>query len=337
MERSYSEVLQWLYSQLPMYQRVGKAAYKADLSTTQKLMALGGNPENKIKALHVAGTNGKGSVSHLCASVLQEAGYKVGLYTSPHLKDFRERIKVNGEMIPETMVMQFVEHYEESFKDIQPSFFEMTVLLAFEYFVYSNVDIAVVEVGMGGRLDSTNVLTPEVSVITNIGMDHQQFLGDTIEAIAAEKAGIIKNEVPVVLGAMKEEAFRKIESIAIANQSNLKSTEKEQFDAPVSQLKGHYQRENERTAWLALYELKQKGWPIEKQHVERGFERVVDNTGLLGRWQTISESPKTIADCGHNEDGIAAILEALKEETFEELHIVIGLVSDKDLDKVLSM
>ena len=335
--RSYSEILDWMFSQLPMYQRSGAAAYKADLSTTHRLMELANHPEKNLKVLHVAGTNGKGSVSHLCASVLQESGYKVGLYTSPHLKDFRERIKVNGEMIPEAMIMEFIGHYQENFEELKPSFFEMTVLLAFEYFNYSKVDIAVVEVGMGGRLDSTNVVSPDVSVITNIGLDHQKFLGETHELIAREKAGIVKDGVPVICGHIHEEALSEIKAIAEAKKAPLHQTEKANFEAPLSALKGAYQRQNERTAWLALYHLRQRGWEIQPEHVSQGFERVIENTGLRGRWEVLADSPKTIVDAGHNLDGVQAILSSLEKETFDDLHIVWGVSNDKDLEPILSL
>ena len=335
--RSYSEILDWMFSQLPMYQRDGAAAYKKDLSTTHKLMGLANHPEKNLKVLHVAGTNGKGSVSHLCASVLQEAGYKVGLYTSPHLKDFRERIKVNGEMIPEAMIIEFIGHYHENFEEIKPSFFEMTVLLAFEYFNYARVDIAVVEVGMGGRLDSTNVVSPELSVITNIGLDHQKFLGETHELIAREKAGIVKDNIPVICGRMHGDALAEIKSIAEAKNAALHQADKANFEAPTSALNGAYQRENERTAWLSLYHLRQRGWEILPEHVSRGFERVIENTGLRGRWEVLSDSPKTIADAGHNLDCLNAILASLDQETFDDLHIVWGSSNDKDLKSIFSL
>ena len=320
-----------------MYQRVGHAAYKADLSTTLSLMDMAGNPEKGLKCIHVAGTNGKGSVSHLCASVLQEAGYKVGLYTSPHLKDFRERIRVNGEVITEEMVVQFIDHYEDKFKDLKPSFFEMTVLLAFEYFNYSEVDIAVIETGMGGRLDSTNVVSPEVSVITNIGLDHTRFLGETVSAIAAEKAGIIKAGAPVVLGEMLHEAEEVIIAKAKEMGVDVFSTSEEEFEVPESDLNASYQYQNLRTAWLALYQLRKKGWPIQAKDLERGFSRVKENTGMRGRWETISTAPQTIVDCAHNSDGINGVMDSLRKEEFESLHVVFGAVDDKDLGAVLQL
>jgi len=337
MKRSYSETLALLFSQLPMYQRQGAAAYKADLSATIQLMDIAGNPENGFKSIHVAGTNGKGSVSHLLASALQEQGYKVGLYTSPHLKDFRERIRVNGEMIPESMVIQFVEHYEKKWQAIAPSFFEITVLMAFEYFNFAEVDIAVVETGMGGRLDSTNVLTPELSIITNIGLDHVQFLGDTIPKIALEKAGIIKNKVPVVIGPTSEEAYEVFRAMAESQQSNIHFVQDNDVPKFPSDLIGPYQDENLRTALLALKVFQSKGWKIEEDAVRRGFLNVRKNTGLRGRWDVLSEKPLCIADCAHNGAGFEIVLNALRKLNYHNLHFVIGMVGDKDVDAVLAM
>ena len=337
MKRSYSETLALLFSQLPMYQRQGAAAYKADLSATIQLMDIAGNPENGFKSIHVAGTNGKGSVSHLLASALQEQGYKVGLYTSPHLKDFRERIRVNGEMIPESMVIQFVEHYEKKWQAIAPSFFEITVLMAFEYFNFAEVDIAIVETGMGGRLDSTNVLTPELSVITNIGLDHVQFLGDTIPKIALEKAGIIKSNVPVVIGPTSEEVYEVFRAMAKSQQSNIHFVQENDVPKFPSDLIGPYQDENLRTALLALKVFQSKGWKIEEDAVRRGFLNVKKNTGLRGRWDVLSEKPLCIADCAHNAAGFEIVLNALRKLNYHNLHFVIGMVGDKDVDAVLAM
>ncbi len=337
MKRSYSDTIHLLFSQLPMYQRQGAAAYKADLSATHQLMEMADHPERGFKSIHVAGTNGKGSVSHLTASALQEQGYKVGLYTSPHLKDFRERIRVNGEMIPESMVVQFVEHYEVQWQSIKPSFFEITVLMAFEYFNYAEVDIAVIETGMGGRLDSTNVVLPELSVITNIGFDHTQFLGDTIEKIAGEKAGIIKNEVPVVIGPSREEAKSVFSTKATEMGSKIHFVEENEVPVFESDLIGPYQEENLRTALLALKVLKSKGWELDEEAVRRGFLNVKTNTGLRGRWDILGERPLCIADCAHNAAGFEIVLNELPKMNYHNLHFIIGMVGDKDVDSVLSM
>ena len=332
---TYPEVLAYLYAQLPMFQRIGKAAYKADLGNTHALMELLEHPERGLRCVHVAGTNGKGSTSHLIASVLQEAGYKVGLHTSPHLKDFRERFRINGEMIPEGTVVRFVEQYRSGFEPIQASFFEWGVGLALWWFREQQVDIAVVETGMGGRLDSTNVITPEVSVITNIGWDHMDFLGNTLEAIAGEKAGIIKHGIPVVLGeadAEVEEVFRNKAERAVASLSLVDQA------APLpypSALVGPHQQRNARTALAALHSLRKSGWTISDEAIAQGFANVLSNTGLRGRWEVLSNAPLTIADVAHNVDGIRAVRSLLRTTTHRHLHIVLGMVNDKDLGRVL--
>jgi dihydrofolate synthase/folylpolyglutamate synthase len=321
-----------------MFHRVGPAAYKPGLDNTWALLELVGNPHEELKTVHIAGTNGKGSTSHMIASALQLAGYKTGLYTSPHLKDFRERIRINGVMIPEGEVVTFVERYHEAWQVIQPSFFEITVALCFWYFKREGVDIAVIETGLGGRLDSTNVIVPEVSVITNIGYDHMNLLGDTIEKIAAEKAGIIKNGTPVVLGAMREEARLVMEETAKRmNAPLLDSSLLSHRAIPISALKGLYQNENRATAFLALKTLNVLGWRLTENHIAEGFERVVELTGLLGRWQQLKEHPLVIADVAHNEDGIHAVLEQIKQTPHQHLHFVLGLVGDKDVTRVLKM
>ncbi|MDT0556933.1 bifunctional folylpolyglutamate synthase/dihydrofolate synthase [Patiriisocius hiemis] len=334
---NYNKTITWLFEQLPMYQRVGKTAYKADLSNTIKLVNYLKNPEKKFKSIHVAGTNGKGSTSHMLASILQEAGYKVGLYTSPHLKDFRERIKINGEMIPKRTVSSFVTKNQSFFEAHKFSFFEMTVGLAFDYFSKEKVDIAVIEVGMGGRLDSTNVITPEVSVITNIGLDHTQFLGDTIAQIASEKAGIIKKGIPVVIGEFQketEDVFR-----IISEKKNAPLYWASDFDALQipSDLKGEYQIKNNRTAQMVVDVLQEKGYAIGIQHVAKGLGNVVNNTGLLGRWQLLKETPKVICDTAHNKEGLQLVMKQLKKEKYGKLHFVLGVVNDKDIDAVLSL
>lgn len=334
---NYQETIQWLYAQLPMYQRVGQAAYKADLTATIRLAEYLDNPQQSFKSVHVAGTNGKGSTSHMLASVFQEAGYKTGLYTSPHLKDFRERIKINGQMVPEQYVTSFIKKHRLFFETNKLSFFEMTVGLAFDYFKSEKVDIAIVEVGMGGRLDSTNIITPEVSVITNIGLDHTRFLGNSIEAIAGEKAGIIKNEVPVVIGETHPNTIPVFDRIA--NERNAPITWAEDFDVTGlhSDLTGNYQQKNIRTVVATLQVLKARGWKISSENVKRGMANTVGNTGLLGRWQLLGQAPKIICDTAHNKEGLQLVMEQLMGEHFEKLHIVFGVVEDKNLEAVLPL
>jgi dihydrofolate synthase/folylpolyglutamate synthase len=334
---TYQETLDYLFSQLPMYQRIGNAAYKVDLENTIKLCELLKNPQNEFKSVHVAGTNGKGSTSHMLASVLQEAGYKVGLYTSPHLKDFRERIKINGKMIDEVEVIQFVDDYITHFEKINLSFFEWTVGLAFHYFAKNKVDIAIIETGLGGRLDSTNVIQPEVSVITNIGIDHVQFLGGTLSKIAFEKAGIIKHNIPVVIGETQDE----VEQVFIDKANNVVTSisfaDKEIKEELATDLKGSYQKKNVKTVLSTLSNLRTIGWKITNENIVIGLNKVVENTGLLGRWQTISNSPLIICDTGHNEAGIKEIVAQLDKTTFNQLHFVFGAVNDKSIDKILGL
>ena len=320
-----------------MYQRVGKAAYKADLSATLNLAEYLKNPENNFKSVHVAGTNGKGSTSHMLASVFQEAGYKTGLYTSPHLRDFRERIKVNGKMIPKQYVSEFVENHKPYFEKNKLSFFEMTVGLAFDYFRKEKVDIAIVEVGMGGRLDSTNIITPEVSVITNIGLDHPQFLGNTLEKVASEKAGIIKDRVPVVIGEMLPETKPVFEEIASERNAEILFAEAIDSSNLTSDLKGLYQQKNIKTVLATLRILQKRGWNISEENIQKGLLNTIKNTGLMGRWQVLGENPKVICDTGHNREGLQLVMEQLSKESFEKLHIVLGVVSDKDLASVLPL
>lgn len=320
-----------------MYQRVGQAAYKANLDNTNKLAAYLKHPERGFKSIHVAGTNGKGSTSHMLASVLQEAGYTVGLYTSPHLKDFRERIKINGEMIPKRTVSTFISKHKTFFEANQLSFFEMTVGLAFDYFRSKKVDVAIIEVGLGGRLDSTNIVTPEVSVITNIGLDHTQFLGTTLAEIALEKAGIIKKGVPVVIGEYHQETISVFEEIALANTSKLYKAYQLKGALMPSDLEGAYQKSNIRTVQTVVKILQKKSFNLGIQHLAKGLQNVVKNTGLQGRWQTLQESPKIICDTAHNKEGLVYVLKQLQEESFKNLHIVLGFVSDKAIDKVLSL
>lgn len=335
---NYKECLDWLFTQLPMYQRVGGQAYKADLSNTIQLMNILDNPEKKFKSVHVAGTNGKGSTSHMLAAIFQKAGYKTGLYTSPHLKDFRERIRINGEMIPEQEVIDFVQNHKQRFENIGLSFFEMTVGLAFEYFANQKVDIAIVEVGMGGRLDSTNVVIPELSIITNISLDHTQFLGNTITAIAKEKGGIIKPNVPVVIGEHNEEYDSVFRDMAEAANSEIHFAEDLIPTREIDDLdlKGIYQRKNVRTVLAAVEILEKKGYTLS-ENLSSALNTASKLTGLRGRWETLSENPKIVCDTGHNEAGVKLIVEQLKNETFQNLHMVWGMVGDKDSSSVLEL
>jgi dihydrofolate synthase/folylpolyglutamate synthase len=333
---NYQDTVDWMFRQLPMYQNQGKTAFKKDLSNTILLANHLKNPEDKFKSIHVAGTNGKGSTSHMIASVLQEAGYKVGLYTSPHLKDFRERIKINGEEVSEEFIIDFVKCNRTFFEQHQLSFFEMTVGMAFDYFAKQQVDLAVIEVGLGGRLDSTNIITPEVSVITNIGFDHTQFLGTTYEAIAKEKSGIIKNNIPVVIGETQKETKAIFKSIAKTNEATIYFAD-EIHSNYKSDLKGSYQKHNIKTAALALHLLNEASFNISEEHIISGLQNVVNNTGLKGRWQELQLAPKVICDTAHNKEGLTYIVKQLAQENYKNLHIVFGVVNDKDLDSILPL
>jgi len=333
---NYQETLNWMFNQLPMYQQQGASAYKEDLTNSILLSDYLGNPENNLKFIHVAGTNGKGSTSHLLASVLQEAGYKVGLYTSPHLKDFRERIKINGIEISEEFVCEFIEKHIDFFKENELSFFEMTVGLAFEYFKTEQVDVAIIEVGLGGRLDSTNIITPMISIITNIGKDHTQFLGNTLEAIANEKAGIIKNNIPVVIGEYTSETKPVFLAKATTTHSEIFFALDTISEDYPSDLKGDYQFSNKKTALQTLRIVNTiPGFEIPKATIKNGFLNVVKNTGLQGRWQQLNSAPKTICDTAHNKHGLKIVLNQLKKEEFDTLHFVFGVVNDKDLNEIL--
>lgn len=334
---TYQETVLWMFEQLPMYQQQGAVAYKADLSNIEKLVEHLNHPEKAIKTLHIAGTNGKGSTSSMLASILQEAGYKVGLYTSPHLKDFRERIKINGEEITEAFVVDFIAANKPFFEQEALSFFEMTVGMAFEYFKAEQADIAVIEVGMGGRLDATNIITPLVSVITNIGKDHVAFLGDTLAAIAGEKAGIIKKEVPVVIG----EYVAETKQVFVAKAETVNSPiyfaqDTYASNTYTSDLKGTYQQKNIRTVRQTIALLR-KDFAITEQNEIDGLNHVVANTKLQGRWQVLQESPKVIADTAHNEHGLSIVMEQLKTEKHNQLYFVFGVVNDKDLQGVLPL
>ena len=358
---TYQETLAYLFEALPMFQRVGASAYKSDLNNTLALCAQLGNPERQFCSIHIAGTNGKGSTSHSIAAVLQAAGYKTGLYTSPHLKSFTERIKINGQEISPEAVTNFVATHKAFLDELQPSFFEMTVGLAFWYFAHEKVDIAVIEVGMGGRLDSTNVLNPELCLITNIGYDHTQFLGDTLPLIAGEKAGIIKQGVPVVISqsqpetreVFRQKAAQLQASLVFADQVWTVTKAKEERDNSklvryeVTQdgncfhldfgLMGDYQRYNLPGILEAISQLRKQGWDIPHEALMKGLAQVAEDTGLKGRWQVLQEQPKMIADTGHNESGMEEVISQLKTQTYAQLWMVIGMVNDKEIGKVLDL
>ncbi|CAM3980804.1 folylpolyglutamate synthase/dihydrofolate synthase family protein [Flavobacterium cucumis] len=333
---TYQETTTWLFNQLPMFQMQGASAYKKDLTNTLLLVEHLQHPETKFKSIHVAGTNGKGSTSSMIASILQEAGYKVGLYTSPHLKDFRERIRINGEMISEDFVVDFILENKLFFEANQLSFFEMTVGLAFDYFAKEQVDIAVIEVGMGGRLDSTNVITPLVSIITNIGFDHTQFLGDTLSKIATEKAGIIKSNIPVVIGEYSEETKAVFIAKAKFENAPIYFAQDNPEVAYDCALLGDYQVHNKKTVLKAI-EVLQSQLNVSKNHIKLGLKNVIQNTGLLGRWQILTQQPFTVCDTAHNSHGLKIVLNQIEKHSFENLHMVLGVVNDKDLDSILPL
>ena len=351
----YKESLDFLYNSLPMFQRVGGAAYKAGLGTSIALAELFDNPHKAFRSIHVAGTNGKGSVSHLLASILQRAGYRVGLYTSPHLVDFRERIRVNGEMISQEAVTDFVGRYQSMGYDGSPSFFELTMVMAFDYFRLRQVDIAVIEVGLGGRLDSTNIITPMLSVITNISFDHMQFLGDTLPLIAAEKAGIIKPHVPVVIGEDGAEIHDVFTSKAAAEDAPIVFAEEQRqvlsarrehdrwiietsgYGTIVDELSGDCQVKNANTVLVAAGELRKLGICLPDAVVRDAFARVCELSGLMGRWMVVGTHPRTVCDTGHNTGGMQYIARQLRNEHYDTLRIVIGMVNDKDISGVLAM
>jgi dihydrofolate synthase/folylpolyglutamate synthase len=334
---TYQNTLDWMFAQLPMYQREGKSAFKKDLSNTLKLSEHLNHPENKFKSIHVAGTNGKGSTSHMIASILQEAGLKVGLYTSPHLKDFRERIKINGKVVSKQFVTGFINRNKTFLEVNRLSFFEMTVGMAFDYFSKQKVDIAVVEVGMGGRLDSTNIITPVVSVITNIGLDHTQFLGNTLEAIAFEKGGIIKPSVPVIIGETQKETKPVFNELAKKNSAEIIFADKNIKEVHKSDLIGSYQAKNIKTVIQTIKTLQKLKYNISRRHLENGLLNTITNTGLLGRWQVLNKNPKVVCDTGHNRAGLVYVMEQLKKEDFQALHIVFGVVNDKDLSSIIDL
>ncbi|WP_448607694.1 bifunctional folylpolyglutamate synthase/dihydrofolate synthase [Paenimyroides ceti] len=326
-----------MFAQLPMYHKVGVAAYKKDLTNTWLLSEHLNHPERKIKTIHIGGTNGKGSTSSMISSILQEAGYKVGLYTSPHLIDFRERIKINNEMIPEKTVIEFIEKNKAFLQEKQLSFFEMTVGLAFDYFAKEQVDVAVIEVGLGGRLDSTNIISPLVSVITNIGWDHMAMLGNSLEEIAFEKAGIIKKETPVIIGEYTATTKNVFLEKAKEMQAPLYfASDMDNYKSVESDLKGNYQQYNKRTVQVVIDQLR-SFFSISRENEIEGFKNVVKNTGLQGRWQQLSDQPLIIADTAHNKDGLKQTMQQVREQKYDKLYFVFGVVNDKDVESILPL
>ena len=358
---TYKETLDYLYKALPMYQRIGSDAYKADLENAFRLDKHFNYPHRRFKTIHVSGTNGKGSVSHMLAAILQSAGYKTGLYTSPHLLDFRERIKINGRKISKGFVIEFTKKNKPVFEAIQPSFFEMTVFMAFEYFASSQIDIAVIEVGLGGRLDTTNIITPEASIITNIGFDHTRFLGNTIPEIAAEKAGIIKAGIPVVIGETQPETldvFKKTAQnrhceIFFADAHYKAGYALQNIDGTVDwklitcfgwtfekltlDLRGMYQKKNLPVVLMTLWILKQKGISIDKKYIENGLRQVGRLTGLMGRWQITGFNPLIVCDIAHNTEGFIPVIEQIRATPHQDLYMVLGFVDDKNLEPIIKM
>lgn len=356
---NYQETVEFLYSKLPMFSRQGAAAYKKDLHNTIALLDSLDHPERKFKSVHIAGTNGKGSSSHMLAAIFQSAGYKTGLYTSPHLYDFRERIKINGEMVSEDFVIEFVQTCIPIIEKIEPSFFEVTVAMAFDWFAKQKVDIAIIEVGLGGRLDSTNVITPEISIVTQIGKDHMSMLGNSLSAIAYEKAGIIKQNVPVVIGEIHPETQAVFLEQAKLKQASLQFAEeylvidaieqhanfldvtfknnKEEVITYTCDLPGWYQARNMRTVLTATHILRELGWNLHEEAVRIGLSNSKNINGLMGRWEVLQSNPIVVADVGHNEDGIKAILEQLSKSTYNQLHIVFGMAKDKEIEMVLQL
>ncbi|MEY3432538.1 MAG: hypothetical protein RL131_474 [Bacteroidota bacterium] len=356
----YEACLELLYSKLPMYSRIGAAALKYDLSNTWALCNSLGNPERSFKTIHIAGTNGKGSVSHMLASILQEAGYKTGLYTSPHLHDFRERIRVNGKMIPQQDVVDFTEKILPNIESIEPSFFELTVGMAFDHFRKEQVDVAVIETGLGGRLDSTNIIRPEISVITNIGYDHMSLLGNTLDKIAFEKAGIIKEKIPVIIGSSHPDTKSVFIEKALALEAPIHFAE-EEWDSQAdplaggkasitlvdknnqntlrfeSELGGIYQQENLRTAYASVVELQKLKWNIPAEAIQAGFAKSKQNTGLMGRWEWLQQNPGVVLDVAHNVDGFRVLLKQLEKTSFNKLYLIVGLSKDKDVTALISL
>lgn len=332
---TYQETLDWLFAQLPMYQNKGAKAFKGKLDNILALSEHLGHPEKNFKSIHVAGTNGKGSSCHMLASVLQEAGYKTGLYTSPHLKDFRERIKINGKMVGEDFVLDFVEEHRPFLEHHELSFFEMTVGMAFQYFSERKVDIAIIEVGLGGRLDSTNIIHPEVCLITNIGYDHMDILGNTLEKIAMEKAAIIKRNVPVVISERQPETEMIFKLIAHQRKADITFADEFAIPEYKTDLMGGYQKRNINGVIACLKQL--NDFNVQEEHLQKGLRIVVKNTGLLGRWQVLQQKPTIVCDTAHNKEGLEQIFNELSKQSFKEIHFVIGFVKDKSIEDLLSL
>ncbi len=338
MKMTYKQSLQWLFDQLPFFQNKGKSAYKKDLTNIKILCEHLDHPQKKIKTIHVGGTNGKGSTSHIIASVLQSAGYKVGLYTSPHLIDFRERIRINGNVVPENYIQEFVGKHREFIEAHSFSFFEVSVAMAFDYFSKQEVAIAVIEVGLGGKLDSTNIIEPEISVITNIGLDHIHILGDTHTEIAEQKAGIIKPNTPCIIGQTRPDTKEVFITTAQKNNAPIFFAEDLPELKVACDLKGNYQQYNIKTAYQSIFQLRLLGWEITSKHLENGMKNVVKNTGLLGRWQILSKNPLTLCDTAHNAEGLQIVMNQLQElANDKQLHIVFGVVKDKNLEEILPL
>ena len=334
--RTYQETIEWLFSNLPMFQRVGASAMKKDLTNITELCEYLGNPQKKFKSIHIAGTNGKGSTSHMLASILHEAGYKVGLTTSPHLKDFRERIRLNGVMCEEEFVIDFVTKHEQKILEQGASSFEIAIAMSFEYFAQQQVDIAVIETGLGGRLDSTNIILPELSVITNIALEHTQFLGDTLELIAFEKGGIIKPYTPVVIGETTIETKKVFSDLAKERNAEIIFAEEKFFQDLPSDLIGSYQVKNRRTVLTAIEQLQKQGWEITENNISDGLLNVVKNTNLRGRWDVLGQKPLIVADTAHNPHGLLEIANQINQQAYNNLHLVLGFVNDKDVKESLS-
>ncbi|MBV9986283.1 MAG: bifunctional folylpolyglutamate synthase/dihydrofolate synthase [Chitinophagaceae bacterium] len=356
----YQQTVDYLFTKLPMFSRIGADAFKKDLTNTLSLCAALDNPQQKFRSIHIAGTNGKGSVSHMLAASLQAAGYKTGLYTSPHLKDFRERIRVNGQLCDKSFVIDFTERIMPLIDEIEPSFFEITVAMAFDYFAQQKVDVAVIEVGLGGRLDSTNIIMPDLSIITNIGWDHMNLLGDTLDKIALEKAGIIKQNTPVVIGEATEQLRLIFDQVAASKKAPISYADEKRYVAGwrsdhhqlkveiaegqhdehekyTLDLAGIYQLKNLVTLLEAVHQLRMLGWKLPATVVKEALAHVKKQTGFHGRWETISEHPSVVLDVGHNPDGMAQIVRQLELTSYQHLHIIIGLVKDKEIDKVLAL
>ena len=330
----YQSTIDYLFQRLPSFQRIGKAAYKSDIGNITKACEILENPHRKFKSIHVAGTNGKGSTSNMIASILQHAGYKVGLYTSPHIKDLRERIKINDNMISKKEIINFVSKNKEKFEMLDLSFFEFIVALAFNYFAKEKVDIAVIETGLGGRLDSTNIIIPELSVITNVSLDHTNLLGDNLESIAKEKSGIIKEKIPVIIGRKQDDVKKIFFEIAHQKKSPIKFAYRHTYEKIIDT---EYQKENINTAVSSIFELINNGWNVKNKHITEGLLYVKTNQRLLARWNIIGKKPMIICDMAHNEEGIKTVLKEIRKLKYNNLHFVLGMTNDKNIDKILQL